>query len=74
MWLPNMPDDKFTIVKELKEDGFVRYVMMPVFMANDMSSTFSFATRDLTGFSESDFAFFRAVFPALAAWVGLYRC
>ncbi len=67
LWLPDTPDDKYNIVKELKEFGLVHYIMMPVFMANGMSSTFSFATRDKAGFSEVDFAFFRAVFPALAA-------
>lgn len=67
LWLPEIPDEKFNIVKELKDDGFIHYVMMPVFMPNGLSSTFSFASRDPAGFSEADFAFFRAIFPALAA-------
>jgi len=67
LWLPETPDDKYDIVKELKDDGLVHYIMMPVFMANGMSSTFSFATRNKAGFTDVDFAFFRAVFPALAA-------
>ena len=67
LWLPDTPDEKYEIVGDLKRDGFVHYVMMPVFMANGMSSTFSFATRHTSGFSADHFAFLRAVFPAIAA-------
>ena len=67
LWLPETADEEFNIVRELKDDGFIHYVMMPVFMANGLTSTFSFATRDKAGFSEADFAYLRAVFPALAA-------
>ncbi len=67
MWLPDTADDRYDIVPELKEAGHTHYVMAPVFMRSGMSSTFSFATSDPQGFSARDFAFLRAVFPALAA-------
>ncbi len=67
LWLPDTADDAFNIVPELKEDGYTHYVMMPVFMKNGMANTFSFTTRSPDGFSDEDFAFFRAIFPAIAA-------
>jgi len=67
LWLPETSDEKYDIVAELKADGFTHYVMMPVFMANGMANTFSFATRAESGFSETDFAFFRVIFPAISA-------
>lgn len=67
LWLPDTPDDAYNLVPELKEQGLTHYVMIPVFMANGMSNTFSFATQSKDGFSDLDFAFFRVVFPAIAA-------
>jgi adenylate cyclase len=67
LWLPDTADDAYNLVPELKEAGLTHYIMMPVFMANGMSNTFSFATRSKEGFSDLDFAFFRVVFPAIAA-------
>lgn len=67
LWLPDTADDAYNIVPELKQDGFTHYVMMPVFMANGMANTFSFATRSKDGFSDLDFALLRAIFPAIAA-------
>ncbi|WP_370301933.1 adenylate/guanylate cyclase domain-containing protein [Pseudooceanicola sp.] len=67
LWLPDTPDDAYNIVPELKADGYTHYLMMPVFTAEGMSNTFSFATKAPEGFSDSDFAFFRAIFPAIAA-------
>ncbi len=67
LWLPDTPDDAYNLVPELKEEGLTHYVMMPVFMANGMSNTFSFATRSKDGFSDLDFAFLRVIFPAIAA-------
>jgi len=44
--LPDTPDDKYDIVRELKDDGFVHYIAMLVFMVSGMPGTFSFATRE----------------------------
>ena len=57
----------FGIVKELQGDGFTGYICAPNFMANGMHSIFSFATKAKDGFSQEDIAFFKAVFPAIAA-------
>ncbi|MEX0283650.1 MAG: adenylate/guanylate cyclase domain-containing protein [Paracoccaceae bacterium] len=67
LWLPDTPEDAYSIVPELKQDGYTHYVMMPVFMRSGMANTFSFATRAAEGFTDADFAFFRAIFPAIAA-------
>lgn len=67
LWLPDTPEDRYGIVPELKEGGYVHYLMAPVFMRSGMASTFSFATRRAAGFSAGDIAFLRAVFPALSA-------
>ncbi|WP_406644860.1 adenylate/guanylate cyclase domain-containing protein [Aliisedimentitalea scapharcae] len=67
LWLPETPDDRYGIVAELKQDGYTQYVMAPVFMKMGRNGTFSFATRAPEGFSKTDLAFLRAVFPALAA-------
>lgn len=65
LWLPDTPDESYNIVAELKEAGHKHYTIAPVFMRNGMNGTFSFASN--TRFSDSDLAFLRAVFPALAA-------
>ncbi len=67
LWLPDTPDDTFDIVPELKQDGYTHYIVAPVFMKNGMANTFTFATRSPQGFSAQDLAFFRAIFPAVAA-------
>lgn len=67
LWLPDTPDSRYDIVAELKEEGLTHYVMAPVFQKTGLASTFSFATAAPEGFSAQDFAFLRAVFPALAA-------
>lgn len=67
LWLPDTPDSAYDIVSDLKAEGMVHYVMMPVFMKSGMANTFSFATRDKGGFSDADFAFLRAIFPAISA-------
>ncbi len=67
LWLPKTPDDRYGIVPELKADGYVHYLMAPIFMRSGMAGTFSFATRRAAGFSAADIAFLRAVFPALSA-------
>ena len=60
-------DEAFGIVSDLKADGFTGYICAPNLMANGMHSIFSFATKAEGGFSPQDIAFFRAIFPAVAA-------
>jgi adenylate cyclase len=67
LWLPDTPDDRYGIVPELKAEGYTHYIMAPVFMKSGLASTFSFATRAHEGFSNTDIALLRAVFPALSA-------
>ncbi|MBE1282621.1 MAG: adenylate/guanylate cyclase domain-containing protein [Rhodobacteraceae bacterium] len=67
LWLPDTPDERYDIVADLKTEGYVHYLMAPVFMKSGMAGTFSFATKHTDGFSAQDLAFLRAVFPSLAA-------
>ena len=66
-WLAETPDEAYGIVPELRADGIVHYVSAPVFWANGMAGSVSFATCATAGFSQGDMAFLRAVFPAIAA-------
>ncbi|MGI9413876.1 MAG: adenylate/guanylate cyclase domain-containing protein [Hyphomicrobiales bacterium] len=64
--LAEMPDDAFTIIPELKAEGYRHYVCAPVAFINGMLSGFTFATKAPDGFSAQDIAVLRAIFPALA--------
>ena len=59
--------DTFGIVDDLLEDGFTYYVCAPTLMVNGLQNVFTFATKARDGFSETDMAFLRAIFPALEA-------
>ncbi|MEP0942359.1 MAG: adenylate/guanylate cyclase domain-containing protein [Rhizobiaceae bacterium] len=59
--------DAFGIVPELCESGTTDYVTAPTLMVNGLQNVFTFATKAADGFSETDIAFLRAIFPALEA-------
>lgn len=61
------PLDAFGIVPELRESGTTDYVTAPTLMVNGLQNVFTFATKTEDGFSDSDIAFLRAIFPALEA-------
>lgn len=61
------PQDAFGIVAELKESGTTDYVTAPTLMVNGLQNVFTFATKSDDGFSDTDMAFLRAIFPALEA-------
>lgn len=61
------PDERFSIVRTLKDAGYTHYICAPVFMATGMFATFNFATRAEQGFSDDDFALLRFLYPAMAA-------
>ena len=61
------PDDAFSIVPELRADGFRHYICAPVTFINGMQNGFTFATKAEGGFSAEDIALLRAIFPALSS-------
>ncbi len=67
LWLPDLPDDAYYMVSELKAEGYVHYLSNPVVLLNGVRNGFTFATRQKTGFSQQDIALLRTVQPALSA-------
>lgn len=67
LWLPDTPDDRFTLIGDLKRAGFVHYLCFPVFFANGHSNAITLATRCASGFSPHAIALVEAVLPTLVA-------
>ena len=67
LWLPDLPDDAYYMVGELKAEGYVHHLSIPVVLLNGMQNGFTFATRQTTGFSQQDINLLRTVQPALSA-------
>lgn len=67
LWLPDTPDDAFTVVPDLKADGFRHYVCVPVKFMNGMENAFSFVTKSPDGFSREDLDLIRVLMPAMGA-------
>jgi adenylate cyclase len=66
LWVPETPNERFGIVKSLRDLGIVHYVCIPIALSNEADAWVTFATRRATGFSEQDFATIACVLPALA--------
>ena len=64
LWLPATPDDAFGVVPELKADGYVHYLCLPIFFANGDENGIAFATKHTSGFSEADLAVIGLIMPA----------
>ena len=70
LWLPTTPDATYSIVPELKRDGFGHYLCVPVtFSTGRQRNGITFATRAPDRFSEAHIAFLVAILPALRAVV-----
>ena len=67
LWVPDTPDDAFTIVPDLKAGGIRHYVCVPVKFINGMENAFSFATKHTKGFTDEDCALLGAIVPALSS-------
>ncbi len=65
--LPDTPDDAYYMVADLKAQGYVHHVSIPVLLLNGMRNGFTFATKRAEGFTDEDIAVLRVVYPALAA-------
>jgi adenylate cyclase len=68
LWLPTTPDASYSIVPELKRDGFGHYLCVPVtFSTGRQRNGVTFASRAPDRFSEQHIEFFVAILPALQA-------
>jgi adenylate cyclase len=65
--LAEVDDGQFSIIPELKAEGFTAYVVVPVFFTNGTHNGITFATRAKEGFADEDIAILRFIMPALAA-------
>jgi len=64
-------DSLFTVVPDLRADGFTDYICVPVFGAGGMKNGFSFATKAPGGFSETDITILKFILPGLAGLMEL---
>jgi adenylate cyclase len=70
LWLPTTPDATYSIVPELKRDGFGHYLCIPAtFSTGRERNGITFATRAPHRFNETHMAFFEAILPAFKAVV-----
>ena len=65
--LRTTPDDAFDIIPELKAEGYVYYVCVPLCFTNGTRNGVTFATRAQHGFDARALSVLRFVMPTLAA-------
>jgi adenylate cyclase len=65
--LSRTPDDAFEVVPELKADGYLHYVCVPLCFTNGTRNGVTFASRKPGGFDARALSILRFVMPTLAA-------
>ncbi|GJE19128.1 hypothetical protein AIGOOFII_3868 [Methylobacterium marchantiae] len=60
-------DLHYSIIPELKAEGYTHYIVAPLFFTNGTRNGITFATRASNGFRDEDIAILRFVMPTLAA-------
>lgn len=65
--LATTPDEAFGVVAELKEAGYLDYLVIPLFFTNGTENGIAFATRTADGFDARARAILRFVMPTFAA-------
>ncbi|GJE60865.1 adenylate/guanylate cyclase domain-containing protein [Methylobacterium trifolii] len=65
--LAETPDDRFSVIPELKAEGYRHYIVVPLFFTNGTHNGITFATRAEEGFRDDGIAILRFIMPALAA-------
>ena len=60
-------DERYGIVRELREQGFTDYLCVPVMLPGGSQNGIAVATKRAEGFVESDIALFRHLMPPLTA-------
>ncbi len=63
--LAETADDRFGIVPDLKEAGFVHYLCIPLPFLSTRANAVTFATKTADGFSDDHIALLKTVLPAL---------
>ncbi|CAE7893698.1 cya [Symbiodinium necroappetens] len=71
--LDEIGDEAYSIVADLREDGYRDYVCMPIFFRDGAEGGMTFATRQSGGFSDQDLAILRSVEPAIGIVLDLAR-
>lgn len=69
LWLPDTPNDRFGIVEELKCDGYVHYLCMPLMLSNGTVGWTSMASKAKRGFSTEDLTVIALVIPAITSLI-----
>ncbi|MGY2050492.1 adenylate/guanylate cyclase domain-containing protein [Methylobacterium sp. JK268] len=65
--LDQTPDDRFSIIPELKAAGYRHYVAIPIVFTNGTNNGVTFATRSPGGFTAQNLAILRFIVPTLSA-------
>lgn len=65
--LSDTPDEKFGIVRDLKDQGFTHYICLPLFFSNGAQNGLSFATKDAGGLTSSHLELIEEVLVAFRA-------
>lgn len=65
LWLPETPDERFGVVPQLKAEGLVHYICVPMQLTNSADAWLTFATKRATGFSEQDLLIIAFMLPVL---------
>lgn len=67
LWLPDTPDDRFGVVPELKQGGYVHYLCAPFRLTNGSDGWITCATKFAAGFSTEDVATLALIVPAVTS-------
>lgn len=65
LFIPDTPDELFGIVPDLRADGLVHYIAMPIPGSRDGVMSCTVATRDPNGFTDDHRAVLRKMLPPL---------
>ncbi|NWH09513.1 MAG: adenylate/guanylate cyclase domain-containing protein [Alphaproteobacteria bacterium] len=66
LWLPEEKDDRYAIIPELRKQGYVHYLCMPLPLSIGPRHFLVLVSRDPQGFTESDKVLISLALPALA--------
>jgi adenylate cyclase len=71
LWLPETSDQRFGIVRELKDEGFTHYLCIPIPMTNAAKGWITAATKSVHGFSRDDLIIFALIAPVIATLINM---
>lgn len=65
--LTEMEGGRFSTLDDLRSEGYVRHLVVPVILANGMNNAFTFVTKNPAALNVADLAMIRRIMPALGA-------